>query len=544
VTRWTPRVPLIAAIALLSSNGLGLSQTDQGQRGSIVIVTGQLGTLPIPTLMEGPALSVSNLELADQLFLRLAGMGPTLLTAGDRDFVPLLARSWSRRDSVTLVFELDPRARWQDGVPVTARDVVFTVTRAKNPAVAPRLADLLRRIKAVEAEGDHRVIFRFSEPYPEQFYDATFHVAPLPSHLLDSLPVEAVARSSFVTQPVGSGPYRLVRSVAGQFVELAANPRFFLGKPRLERVIIRAAADPEARLNMVLGGQADAIDNVVPPLDNIRRISADSTLRVIPVPSPTVGFLLFNQRDPRDSARSHRVLSDVRVRRAITLGLDRHLMVRAVFGSYGEVPYGPVSPILWIRHHAPRAARQNIAEARRLLAQAGWRDSDGDGTLDRGGQPLTLTLSLPNTSAIRRQMSLLAQEQLRQLGIKLDLQQLEFPLWLERRSAGRFDIDFGATSQDPSPSGLSQGWSCRGGTNVAKYCSPRTDSLLDRAVTGRGGSDPAETWVAVLRQIEADAPATFLYAPSYVYAVKRRFQNVTISPTSSWQQLRLWSDGT
>jgi peptide/nickel transport system substrate-binding protein len=234
----------------------------------------------------------------------------------------------------------------------------------------------------------------------------------------------------------------------------------------------------------------------------------------------------------------------VRVRRAITLGLDRHLMVRAVFGSYGEVPYGPVSPILWIRHHAPRAARQNIAEARRLLAQAGWRDSDGDGTLDRGGQPLTLTLSLPNTSAIRRQMSLLAQEQLRQLGIKLDLQQLEFPLWLERRSAGRFDIDFGATSQDPSPSGLSQGWSCRGGTNVAKYCSPRTDSLLDRAVTGRGGSDPAETWVAVLRQIEADAPATFLYAPSYVYAVKRRFQNVTISPTSSWQQLRLWSDGT
>jgi peptide/nickel transport system substrate-binding protein len=353
-----------------------------------------------------------------------------------------------------------------------------------------------------------------------------------------------VARSSFVTQPVGSGPYRLVRSVAGQFIELAANPQFFLGKPKLERVIIRAAADPEARLNMVLSGQADAIDNVVPPLDNIRRISADSTLRLIPVPSPTVGFLLFNQRDPRDSAQSHPVLSDVRVRRAITVGLDRHLMVRAVFGSYGEVPYGPVSPLLWIRHHAPRAARQNLTEARRLLSAAGWRDSDGDGTLDRNGRPLRLSLSLPNTSAIRRQMSLLAQEQLRQVGIILDLQQLEFPLWLERRSTGRFDIDFGATSQDPSPSGLTQGWSCRGGTNIAKYCNPRTDSLLERAAAGRGGKDPAQAWVAVLRQIEADAPAAFLYAPSYVYAVKRRFRNVAISPASSWQQLRLWSDGT
>ncbi len=544
MTRWTARVAILAAIALLSSNRPGFTQSDREHRGSIVIVTGQLGTLPIPTLMEGPASSVSNLELADQLFLRLAGLGPTLLTAGDRDFVPLLARSWSRRDSVTLVFELEPRARWQDGTPVTARDVVFTFERAQSPAIAPRLVDLLRRIKSVKAEGDHRVVFRFSEAYPEQLYDATFHVAPLPAHLLDSIPPEAVARSSFVTQPVGSGPYRLVRSVAGQFIELAANPQFFLGKPKLERVIIRAAADPEARLNMVLSGQADAIDNVVPPLDNIRRISADSTLRLIPVPSPTVGFLLFNQRDPRDSAQSHPVLSDVRVRRAITVGLDRHLMVRAVFGSYGEVPYGPVSPLLWIRHHAPRAARQNLTEARRLLSAAGWRDSDGDGTLDRNGRPLRLSLSLPNTSAIRRQMSLLAQEQLRQVGIILDLQQLEFPLWLERRSTGRFDIDFGATSQDPSPSGLTQGWSCRGGTNIAKYCNPRTDSLLERAAAGRGGKDPAQAWVAVLRQIEADAPAAFLYAPSYVYAVKRRFRNVAISPASSWQQLRLWSDGT
>jgi peptide/nickel transport system substrate-binding protein len=544
VTRWTPRTPKIAILALLCLSRSGLAQTDQAHRGSIVIATAQLATLPIPTLMEGPQSNVSNLELADQLFLRLASLGPTLLTAGDRGFIPLLARSWTRRDSVTLVFDLDPRARWQDGAPVTARDVVFTLERAKNPAIAPQLADLLRRVKGVQAESDRRVVFRFSEPYSEQLYDATFHVAPLPAHLLDSMPPQAVTRSAFATKPVGSGPYRLVRNVTGEFIELAANPQFFLGKPKLERVIIRAAADPQARLNMVLSGQADAIDNVVPPLDNVRRLNADSTLRAIPVPSPTLGFLLFNQRDPRDTTRLHPVLSDVRVRRAITLGLDRQLMVRAVFGSYGEVPYGPVSPILWIRHHAPRATRQNTAEARRLLAAAGWRDSDADGIRDRNGLPLALTLSLPNTSAVRRQMSLLAQEQLRQLGIKLDLQQLEAPLWLERRSQGRFDIDFGSTSQDPSPSGISQGWSCAGGTNVAKYCNPRTDSLLDLATLGRGGKDPAGAWVAVLRQIEDDAPAVFLYAPSYVYAVRRRFRNVAISPVSSWQQLRLWSDGT
>src|SRR4051812_31647806 len=203
--------------------GIAVPANAQSARAenSIVIVTGQQPTTPIPTLMEGAAASLGNMELADQLFLRLAGLGPTMLTAGDQGFVPLLARSWSRRDSVTLVFDLDPRARWHDGVPVTARDVIFTFERARNPAIAPRLVALLRHISSVTAEGDHRVVFRFSHPYPEQFYDATFHAAPLPAHLLDTIPPEAVAHSSFVSHPVGSGPYRLARVVSGQFVELA-----------------------------------------------------------------------------------------------------------------------------------------------------------------------------------------------------------------------------------------------------------------------------------------------------------------------------------
>jgi peptide/nickel transport system substrate-binding protein len=540
VTRSTPRTTIAAVITLALLGPSAQAQSARDHRGSIVIVTGQQPTVPIPTLMEGPAATQGNMELADQLFLRLAGLGPTLLTAGDQGFVPLLARSWTRPDSVTLVFELDPRARWQDGQPVTARDVVFTMERARDPAITPRLAALLRYISSVSADGERRVIFHFSRAYPEQLYDATFHAAPLPAHLLDTIPPEQLSRSSFITQPVGSGAYKLVRNVPGQFVELAANERFFLGKPKIDRVIIRVAPDADARLNLLLSGQADAIENVVPPLDNLRRIEADPSLRLIPVPSPTVGFLLFNHRDPQDPSRPHPILSDIRVRRAIILALDRQVLSRAVFGPYAEVPYGPVSPLLWIRHRAPRPDRQNLAEARRLLDQAGWQDSDGDGVRDRAGGPLRLSVSLPNTSAIRRQMGLLVQEQLRQVGIQLELHQLEFPVWTERRTSGRFDIDFAATVQDPSPSGLTQGWTCTGGTNVAKYCNPRVDSLLDVAVLGRArGHAP---WLAVLRQIEADAPAAFLYAPSYVYAVKRRFRNVTITPASSWQLLRTWSE--
>ncbi|MEA2712238.1 MAG: peptide/nickel transport system substrate-binding protein [Gemmatimonadales bacterium] len=533
------RTVVIAALAGCFARHPAVGQSRADERNSIVIVTGLQATLPIPTLMEGAAANVANMEIADQLFLRLAGLGPTLLTAGDRNFVPLLARAWSRRDSVTLVFDLDPRARWQDGVPVTARDVVFTMERARNRSVSPRLADLLKHITGVTAEGEERVVFRFSHPYAEQLYDATFHVAPIPAHLLDTIPPDALSRSAFAAQPVGNGPYRWVRAVPGQFIELRRNDDFFLGKPKIERVIVRAAADPDARVNLMLSGQADAMDNIPPPQDNIRRIAAEPSLRVIPVPSPTVGYLLFNQRDRRDRERPHPILGDIRVRRALGLALDRRLLVQVIFGSYGEVPFGPASPILWIRHGAPRPERQDLPEARRLLAAAGWRDTDSDGTLDRDGHPLTLSLSLPNTSAIRKQMAVLIQEQLRGIGIRLELQQYDFPIWTERRTAGDFDVDFAALSQDPSPTGLTQSWTCNGGNNVARYCDPRVDSLIEQAVLGRG--DPAEHWHGVLRQIEADAPAVFLYAPTYVYAVNRRFRNVSLSPVSSWLLLREWS---
>jgi peptide/nickel transport system substrate-binding protein len=252
-----------------------------------------------------------------------------------------------------------------------------------------------------------------------------------------------------------------------------------------------------------------------------------------------MGFLLFNQRDPKNRARPHPILADIRVRRAITLGLDRSQLVQAVFGSHGMVPYGPVSQLLWIRHRSPRAEGPNVSEARRLLAATGWGDSDGDGTLDREGRPLRLVLSLPNTSGIRRQMALQIQEQLRRIGVQIEIQQLEFPIYIERRSAGDFDVDFSASNQDPSPSGLTQSWTCTGGNNVAGYCDRGVDSLMEQAVRGQG--DPGERWVEALKQIEEDAAATFLYAPAFMYAVNRRFRSVTISPQSSWMTLRKWS---
>ncbi len=527
---------LLTAVVLLAGVAACTPEAPAPAPGTAVLAVGERATSLAPVL---PATRrTADQEAADLLFLRLAGLGADHRTTGDDGFEPQLARSWSRRDSVTLAFELDPRARWHDGVPVTAHDVVFTFGLARDSIFAPTLSGLLRHIRSVTAESDHLVVIGFDQPYAEQLYDAVFHVQPLPAHLLEQMSPEAMRTSPFVQAPVGDGPYHIVADNAER-MELAATDSFFLGRPGISRVVIRVVPDPDARLNLLLSGELDALGAVIPPLENAARISDAHALRLIQVPSNTVGYLLFNQRDPTNLARPHPILSDSSVRRALVLALDRASMVRAVLGSSAQVPYGPVSKQLWIGNRSPEASGQDLAAARTLLASAGWRDSDGDGTLKKGGRPLRLSLMVPTQSATRRQMALQIQEQLRQVGAAIDLAVIEGSVTGDRRNKGQFDIDFSSATQDPTPAGLTQSWTCRGGSNVAHYCDPAVDSLIERAILTSRGADTL--WQSALRRIERDAPAAFMYAPTTVYAVSSRFDHVDIRPESAWITLWRWT---
>ncbi|HEU5359324.1 MAG TPA: peptide ABC transporter substrate-binding protein [Gemmatimonadales bacterium] len=519
---------LVLAAALVVAPALRA----QSDHGSIVVVTGQYPGLPIPTLVQGS----SNQDVADLLFLRLARLGPTLATAGDSAFIPQLARRWTRRDSLTIVFELDPRARWQDGVPVTARDVVFSFARARDPGVSPALATLLRTIASVTALDERHVAIAFTRWYPSQFYDATYQVQILPAHLLEGMAPAAVAASDFARAPVGDGPYRWVRGVPGEFVELGADPKFFLGAPRLDRVIFRAAADGDARMNLLLSGEGDALENIL-PVANQDRVRADADLRLVAVPSFTLGYFLYNERDPADTSRPHPILSDPGVRRALTLAIDRPAMARSVFGPAAEVPVGPASLSSWIRVPEP-AARQDTAAARRALEASGWTIRDRDGVAQREGRRLTLDVIFPNTSPARRQIALQAQAQWKALGVDAELEPLDFPTYLDRRNAGRFDIDFTAVNQDPNPTGLTQSWTCAGGSNVAHYCDPKVDSLIAAASVSLDG---LHLWQQALRAIDDDEAAAFVFAPAAMIAVHRRYEHVVLHPESFWSGLGEWS---
>lgn len=528
--------PLFLTLCLFSS-GPSLAAQQPIGTGTLVVAGPREALSPVPTLWRNEQF---NREISDLIFLRLADVGPEVSTTNERSFLPRLARRWTRRDPRTLVFELDPRATWQDGRPVTAMDAAFALNRARDPKLSPQLATLLRRISTVTATDARHLTVRFTEAYPEQLYDAVYHAPPLPAHLLASIIPESLATSAFIQQPVGNGPYRLSRRAPGTLLELAADTSFFLGTPAVRRILFLVAADGEARLNLLLSGTVDAVDNIY-ALPNPGRIDKLPDFFYYPVPGLNLQYATLNLRNPADTSQPHPILADPVLRRALVLAFDRETVSKLAFGPFTRTPSAPVSALVGRNAAAPPTLPYDTALARRLLATRGWLDHDGDGMLDKDGRKLQLTAMVPAPVAPRRQMSAQMQEAYRRFGIELLIEPLDIPVFIERRDAGKFDLDFYAVTQDPTPAGLSQSWSCAAPTttNAGHYCNPIVDSLIAKAAVT--SPDPGPLYREAVRRIADDVPAIFIAAQVPVIALHRRFTNVTLRPESLWADVWQWS---
>jgi peptide/nickel transport system substrate-binding protein len=482
-------------------------------------------------------------DVSDQLFLKLADLGLSGNTIGDEDFQPQLAARWEWDAPTTLVFHLDPRARWQDGQAVTAADVAFTYDAYTDTLVNSPFRPALRNIAAVTTRDSLTVVFRFRQRYPEMFYDAVYHMRILPAHLLREVPRDQWRSTAFGRAPVGDGPYRFVAWKAGESLELAADSTFFLGRPRIRRVIWRFTPDQTVAVTQLIAGDADAIEVLVSP-DNVQRACAAPQLSCYPYKGAQYGYLGFNLTAPGDTTKPHPLLGNRDLRRALVMAVDRERMLRTVWGDFAKVPPGPLSQLWWIWDPEIRELPYDSAQAARLFTRLGWTDSDGDGIRDKDGRALAFRLLVPTTSAIRRQYGRLLQEQFRTIGVDVQLDEVDFSLFNERARAGRFDALLNVWTTDPSPSsGFPQTWTRAGlgRSNYGHYDNPAVDQLVDRAVVSAANRDQARrAWRAAIETLNQDAPAVFLFATENVAAVHKRVVDVQIRPDSWLALLRTW----
>jgi peptide/nickel transport system substrate-binding protein len=507
--------------------------------GTLVIATAGEPDILLPPVSE----FATTRDVTEPIFLKLADLGPSGNTVGDEDFQPQLAERWEWDAPTTLVFHLDPRARWQDGQAVTAADVAFTYDVYTDSLVNSPFRSSLRQISAVTTRDSLTVVFRFRQRYAEMFYDAVYHMRIMPAHLLRELPRDQWRSAPFGRAPVGDGPYRFVSWKAGQSIELAADSTFFLGRPHIRRLIWRFTPDQQVAVTQLLAGDADAIEVLITP-DNVQRACADPKLACYPYKGAAYGYLGFNLAAPGDTTKPHPLFGDRDLRRALVLATDRERPLHNVFGELARVPPGPMSQLWWIWDPEIRELPYDSAQAARLLTRLGWIDSNGDGIRDKDGHELTFRLLVPTTSAIRRQYARLLQESFRTAGVDVQLDEVDFSVFNERARAGRFDALLNVWNTDPTPSsGFPQTWTKAGfgRSNYGRYVNPQVDQLVDRAVSSAANRDQARrAWRSAFELLNQDAPGIFLFATENVAAVNKRFADVTIRPDSWLALVRSW----
>lgn len=500
--------------------------------GTVAIAaTGEPTALLPPLVFETVARDISDL-----VFERLADLEPSGAPIDESAYRPRLAERWERLDSLTWRFHLRPHARWQDGQPVTAADVVFSFDAFADSLLdSPARPYLAGRI-SVTAEDSETVRVRFAKPSPEQLYDATYHVRIIPRHIWEQRPRDQWQADTTIARLVGSGPYRLAEWRRGEFLVLTADST---AQSDIRRAVWRFAPDPDAALNLILSHEADLMEAVGAP-NRVARVAADSSYRLERYPSAVCGFLAFRLAD--SAGRAHPVLGDRAVRRALASATDRGAIARAVFGASTRVPAGPMSQLLWIRDDSIRALPFDTAAARAMLDAAGWRRRSPGMPRMHGSQPLKFDILVPSTSPPRRQLAVALQEAWRGIGADVSVTAVDFAVFQQRLGQGRFDSYIGALLDEPSARGLVDSWTRAGwgSVNYGYYDNPAFDSLFGRASVESSVTAARPLYRAAMDTLNADAPAIFLYTPVNAAAVHRRITNVKIDPYAWARRLSEW----
>ena len=530
--------PLLLALVAACGDRTPAAGGDAATGGTIVIAQPGTGSSP---MIAPHAVDVVGRIVTDNVYERLADIGRDLNAVGDRGFTPRLARSWQwAPDSMSIAFSIDPRARWHDGQPVRASDVRYTVALLKDPKVPTQYTSTLENVDSVSVRDSVTAVVWFHRRSPEQFYDVAQQVHVLPEHLLKDIPHDKLATSPAAQNPIGSGRFRFAKFEPGVRVELVADTTHYLGRPKLDRVIIAFVSDPGTALTQVLSGQADFYENVPP--DALARVDSSATARTAPYPGLQYAFAWFNTRDRRRPSAPHPILSDRRVRQAIAMGVDREAMLRNVFGGRGILGTGPFSRAL--ADTTVKLSGFDRAHATALLDSAGWR-AGPDGTRMKNGQPLALGITFPTSSVPRRAYAVLMQEQLKALGIRAEVDPAEINLFVtDRLSKGNFDILLNGFSTDPSRSSLKQNWGSAGlppaGQNFSRYVNRTVDALVDSAASS---FDPAQSSAYYHRAIQTlvdDVPAVFLYDLLTIGVIHRRIRMENMRADGWWLSMADW----
>lgn len=520
----TGTVLIFMVLNVLSCSG---ERADEKRGGILVVgeISDYEGLNPMRTT-DAHARDVYNL-----LFLSLLDENDDFLT-----FTPRLAESYEfSEDRKKLTFHLRDDVWWSDGVKFTAEDVAATFSAQKDPETVWSGRHLKEHIDSVEVIDSETVVYHFNRIYPYQVMDANDGPI-LPAHVINSVKRSELGDIPAEKIPV-SGPFIIESWERGQSLVLKGNDRYYeKGKPYLEKVIFKIIPDQVTLLTQLRDGEIDCME-AVPPSEMASIKQNNESLEIFDFPTRAYMYIAWNaKKKPFDNPR---------VRRALTMAIDRRLIIENLYYGYAEECTGPFVPLIWAFNPDIAPLPYDPEKASSILAEEGFHDADGDGYIEKNGATFEFELMANHGNQIRTDTQVMVQEMLRKVGVRVKPVLLEWTVMLQHHKACDFEAIINAwrvgTKADLEPI-----WGCdsrgKAGYNRVDYCNSTVDSL-NHLASGMLDFDKARPLFYKAQQIIYDEqPYTFLYVPHTLFVLSKRFGGAKPDAIGVFHNLYEWHE--
>ncbi len=418
-----------------------------------------------------------------------------------------------------MTYRLRRNVRWQDGRSLTARDVLFSYRAIVDPRnnVPTRVG--YEEVQQIGAPDPHTVVVRLRRrfsPFVQYFFGPQGVGAIMPAHLLAG--ITDLNHAAYNQRPLGSGPFRVVSWRRGDTVTLEANPFYWRGKPRIDRLVYHIIADPSTRLEVLRTGEVDAYFDIDPQL--LPQVRMLPNVRVALTPVNDLHVIRFNLRDP--------LLRDVRVRRAVAMAIDRRALIAAATHGSGTIVDADQPNDGWAYDAATPAILYDPAAAKRLLA----------------GRTPELTLAIaPQIISGSQLVGTIIQENLRRVGIRAIVKQYPSAMFYGPAAAGgtlsggRYQLAYDAwwvLGSDPDDSWQ---FACDElpprGLNYSFWCDPRASGAANGAIATVDRSRRKADYAVVQRAIARDVPIFPLWQVRIPDAYRTYVHGIAPAPSGS-----------
>lgn len=447
--------------------------------------------------------------------------------------VPWAAKSYKiLNEGRKLHFELRPGIRWHDGKELTAHDVEFTYRLMIDPNTPTAYSSNFKMVKDFNVTDKYTFEISYEKPFAKALSTWTCDI--LPKHILEK---ENLLKTSQSRKPVGSGPYKLESWVEGQEIKLAVNPDYFEGRPHIDEVVYRIIPDQATTFLELKSGALDMMS--LSPQQYLHQTNGgdwDKDWNKYQYPAFVYTYLGYNLKHP--------LFSDKRIRVALAHALNKEELVKGVLLGMGKPTIGPYLPDSWVYNQKIKDYSYDPEKAKQLLAEAGWRDTDGDGILDKDGRPFRFTIMTNQGNDLRMKTATIIQYRLKKIGIDVSIRSIEWAAFVnDFIKKGRFDALIMGWTIPLDPDGYDVWHSSKTGPdelNFVGFNNKEVDTLLEKGRESLDQEERKKIYDRIQLILHEEQPYCFLYVPYALPIIRSAVKGVEQAPIGIMHNFIHW----